>query len=63
MNSEAELTMICFAEQILGSGNSKEAVGRGISEMRVVKALLKADALYIGPDGLDFDPEKGLRID
>lgn len=61
--SQAELTIICFAGQILSSENPKEAVGAAISEMRMVKALLHADALYIGPDGLDMAPQRGLRID
>jgi len=62
-NSEAEVTIICFADWILGSENSKQALELAISEMRDMKKLFGSDALYIGPDGLDLAAGNHLRID
>ena len=63
LNSETDVTIICFADWILGSANPKQAIELAVSEMRDIKKMFASDALYIGPDGLDLDVGNHLRID
>lgn len=63
------LEIICYREPILGSDNPKEAVATAISEFRYLRRLFQGDALFIGPDTLDYPesateyPKVWLRIE
>jgi hypothetical protein len=48
------MDMICFRDQFLESADPKAAVEAAIGEFRFLKQLFKGDALFIGPDTLDY---------
>jgi hypothetical protein len=63
------LEIICYREPILEYPNPKEAVRTAIHGFRRLKSLFEGDALFIGPDNLDYPkssaeyPSHWLRIE
>jgi len=48
------LEIICFRDAILSSPEPKQVIADAISEFRHLKHLFQGDALFLGPDTLDY---------
>ena len=48
------LEIICYREPILESRDPKEAIRTAIQGFRQLKSLFEGDALFVGPDNLDY---------
>ena len=63
------MNMICFRDQFLERDDPMAAVRTAIEELRILKGLFRGDALFIGPDTLDYPisaddyPKAWLRIE
>lgn len=63
------LEIICYREPILSSPNPRQAVADAVSEICNLKRLFAGDALFLGPDTLDYpksatdNPKEWLRIE
>ncbi|NNE84815.1 MAG: hypothetical protein HKN28_12690 [Alphaproteobacteria bacterium] len=66
---ETALEIICYREPILSASNPKQAISDAVSEFRNLKRLFQGDALFLGPDTLNYPksptdyPKEWLKIE